>query len=271
MTEKKTPRAKKARTVRIPVPALKVGAHTLSPGGRGKGEGDAPTKPGKADNGEMDPGTLRGTEAADLTHGKAMNDSPRRIVVFDLETQKLADEVGGWGNIAGMKVSLAVTYTEEHGFLTFTEDKVPELIDLLKSADLVVGFNQLRFDYEVLSAYSPENLRALPNLDILVDVAKVLGFRLALDHLAESTLGRKKSGMGLEAVRWFREGRMDLLEKYCRDDVRITRDLYRFGLENGFLLYRRRDGQVARIPVDWVDNEARVTSDQWKSARQKLR
>jgi DEAD/DEAH box helicase domain-containing protein len=66
--------------------------------------------------------------------------------------------------------------------------------------------------------------------------------------------------MGLEAVRWFREGRMDLLEQYCCEDVRITRDLYRFGLENGFLLYRRKDGQVARIPVEWADTEARLAA-----------
>jgi DEAD/DEAH box helicase domain-containing protein len=180
--------------------------------------------------------------------------------VFDLETQKVAEEVGGWGNIARMKVSLAVAYTEEDGFRTFTEAKVPELIDLLKSADLVVGFNQLRFDYEVLSAYTREDLRALPNLDILADIAEVLGFRLALDHLAQSTLGRKKTGMGLEAVLWFREGRMDLLEQYCCEDVRITRDLYQFGLENGFLLYRRKGGQVARIPVEWADAEARLAT-----------
>jgi DEAD/DEAH box helicase domain-containing protein len=177
---------------------------------------------------------------------------PRRIVVFDLETQKLADEVGGWNNISLMRLSLGVAFTDEHGFLTFTEDTVSDLIDLLKSADLVVGFNQMRFDYEVLSAYSAENLRALPNLDILVEIRNVLGFRIKLDHLAEFTLGTKKSGDGLDAVRWFRDGRTDFLEKYCRDDVKITRDLFRFGLENGYLLYRSKAGPTARIPVDWA-------------------
>jgi DEAD/DEAH box helicase domain-containing protein len=102
-----------------------------------------------------------------------------------------------------------------------------------------------------LSAYSPERLRALPNLDILLHVQAALGFRLKLDHLAEFTLGRKKSGHGLDAARWFREGKMDLIERYCRDDVAITRDLYRFGLEKGFLLYRREGGGVSKIPVDW--------------------
>ncbi|MGO9569204.1 MAG: DEAD/DEAH box helicase [Desulfomonilaceae bacterium] len=182
---------------------------------------------------------------------KELLQGPKRVVVFDVETQKLAQEVGGWKNISKMRLSLAVAHTEEDGFITFTENNVSELIKLLKGADLVVGFNHVGFDYEVLSAYSSERLRALPNLDILLHVKASLGFRLKLDHLAEITLGRKKSGHGLDAARWFREGKMDLIEQYCRDDVAITRDLYRFGLEKGFLLYRREGRGVSQIPVDW--------------------
>jgi DEAD/DEAH box helicase domain-containing protein len=152
-----------------------------------------------------------------------------------------------------MGLALAVAHTEEEGFLTFTEANVSELVELLKGADLVVGFNHVRFDYEVLSAYTRARLRALPNLDILLHVQAALGFRLKLDHLAEFTLGRKKSGDGLDSVRWFREGRMDLIERYCRDDVEITRDLYRFGLEHGHLLYRREGRGVSEIAVDWKD------------------
>lgn len=175
----------------------------------------------------------------------------KMIVVFDLETQRSADEVGGWKNIAKMKMSLGVAYSDETGFVTYLEDSVQGLIALLKRADLVVGFNQMRFDYEVLRAYSSENLRALPNLDMLVEVHNHLGFRLSLDHLGEVTLGRKKTGHGLDAIKWFREGRMDLLEAYCKEDVAITRDLYRFGLQNGVLLYRARTGKVSEIPVNW--------------------
>jgi DEAD/DEAH box helicase domain-containing protein len=175
----------------------------------------------------------------------------RDIVVFDLETQKLADEVGGWRNISKMRVSLGVAYTEADGFLTFTEERVPELVALLRKAELVVGFNQLGFDYEVLRPYTSEDLRSLPNLDILAEVQAALGYRLSLNHLAEFTLGTQKSGSGLEAAQWFREGKWDLLEHYCRDDVRITRDLYLFGLENGYLLYKKKNGDVTRVRVKW--------------------
>jgi DEAD/DEAH box helicase domain-containing protein len=175
----------------------------------------------------------------------------KKVVVFDLETQKLAQEVGGWRNVSQMRLSLGVAYTEEDGFTTYTEETVGKLIELLQSSDLIVGFNHVRFDYEVLRAYTNEDLRRLPNLDILQEVEDRLGHRLNLDHLAEHTLGIRKSGSGLEAIRWYREGRMDLLEKYCTHDVRITRDLYRFGLENGFLRYQNRAGRLGKIPVKW--------------------
>ena len=175
----------------------------------------------------------------------------KKVVFFDLETQKLAQEVGGWRNVRRMQLSIGVAHTEELGFTTFTEETVSDLINLLKNADLVVGFNHVRFDYEVLAAYTDENLRALPNLDILEHIESSLGFRLSLDHLAQFTLGKNKSGAGTDAVKWFREGRMDLLEQYCRDDVAITRDLYLFGLGNGFLRYKRKGGRTDKIPVKW--------------------
>jgi DEAD/DEAH box helicase domain-containing protein len=174
-------------------------------------------------------------------------------VFFDLETKFLADEVGGWKNIVKMGISLAVLHTQEDGFRTFLEDDIPELVHVLKQAKLVVGFNHIRFDYEVLRAYSDEPFRELPNLDILVDVHSALGFRLGLDHLAAHTLGEKKSGVGTDAVKWFREGRMDLLEQYCRDDVRITRDLFYYGLEHGHLTYKIKRGSLSRVPVSWRD------------------
>ncbi|MDQ7785191.1 MAG: DUF1998 domain-containing protein [Desulfomonilaceae bacterium] len=176
------------------------------------------------------------------------------VVVFDLETQKLADEVGGWKHIRKMRLSLGVVHSEADGYLTFTEESVSDLIQLLKQSELIVGFNQMRFDYEVLAAYTDEDLRALPNLDILLAVQARLGHRLSLDQLAAVTLGEKKSGSGLQAAAWFRQGRMDLLEQYCKDDVRITRDLYLYGLEKGHLLYRPKGRGVARIPVDWGED-----------------
>jgi DEAD/DEAH box helicase domain-containing protein len=172
-------------------------------------------------------------------------------VVFDLETRKLAHEVGGWANVPLMGLSVGVAYSNREGFITFYEEDVNDLVALLKSSDLVVGFNHVGFDYKVLSAYTDYDFHELNNLDMLVEVKKVLGFRLKLQSLAEATLKEGKTADGLIAAQWFREGKLDLVEKYCRDDVRITRDLYLFAAQNGRVLYRNKKGTVITIPVDW--------------------
>ena len=49
------------------------------------------------------------------------SDKADHVIFFDLETQKLADEVGGWKYVSRMKMSIAVTCSTIHGFKTFTE------------------------------------------------------------------------------------------------------------------------------------------------------
>jgi DEAD/DEAH box helicase domain-containing protein len=177
--------------------------------------------------------------------------APQNVVVFDIETKKTAAEVGGWHKVRDMEIAVLVAHSESEGFRSFTEKNVDDFILMLKKADLVVGFNHMRFDYEVLSAYTDENLRSLPNLDILQYVEKTIGFKLKLDHLAEFTLGRNKTANGLEAVEWFRQGRIDLVEEYCKEDVKITRDLYLHGLKNGYLQFRKKNLQICKLNVNW--------------------
>ena len=176
-----------------------------------------------------------------------------RIVYFDLETQRLAQDVGGWQNTHLLGISVAVIYDSlEKRFLSFTEDRIDELLGHLEKADLVVGFNVKRFDYAVLSAYTSKDLQELPTFDILEDIHQRLGFRLGLDHLAKETMGQGKTADGLQAVEWFRKGEMDKLTDYCRQDVATTRDLFQYGLKNGHLIYRtKKDDARVRLPVDW--------------------
>ena len=72
----------------------------------------------------------------------------KNIVYFDLETQKSAEEVGGWNNISRIGMSIGVTYNTAQGaYKIYSEKQVSALITELQRADLVVGFNNLRFDY----------------------------------------------------------------------------------------------------------------------------
>ena len=173
--------------------------------------------------------------------------------VFDLETQRSAAEVGGWHRADLMKISCAVLYdSRQDCFMDFMENQVERFIERLQTFDLIVGFNIKRFDYQVLKGYSDFNFQNLKNLDILEEVKNYLDFRLSLAHLAAATLGESKSADGLQALRWWQQGRILEIIQYCRQDVKITRELYRFGRDNGFLIYQDRSGKKVRIPVDWV-------------------
>jgi DEAD/DEAH box helicase domain-containing protein len=175
-----------------------------------------------------------------------------RIGFFDLETQRLANEVGGWHNKHLMRVSVAVLFDTHSGsFKTYREEDVAELIEHLKEMDLVVGFNVKSFDYEVLRAYTPFDFGRLKTFDILDEIRQRLGFRLSLDHLADKTLGKPKSSDGIQAVQWFREKKWEPLIQHCELDVELTRDLFYHALEKGFLVYSDRSGRLLRLLTPW--------------------
>lgn len=179
----------------------------------------------------------------------------QNIVYFDLETKKLANEVGGWGNKHLMGLSVGVVYLNRHQkFVTYLEDKVEDLIVTLSEADLVVGFNVKNFDYEVLYPYTKVDLKEIPTFDMLEDIHKKLGFRLSLDHLVTATLdGATKIANGLQAVQWYRNGEIDKIINYCIQDVKITKELFEFGCENGYVLYKDRTKGVSKLAVQWKD------------------
>ncbi len=174
------------------------------------------------------------------------------IVFFDLETQKSAEEVGGWDRSHLMRVSVAVTCSlRSDEFQLFTENRIKELLDELFARDLVVGFNVKRFDYRVLSYYTNFDDAKIPTLDIHEIVMRYLGFPLSLERLSQATLGYGKTGNGLDAIRWFREGRTDKLAEYCSHDVKLVKELYEFGKENDYLLFEDKNRGILRIPVSW--------------------
>lgn len=172
-----------------------------------------------------------------------------RVVYFDLETLRSAADVGGWHHIDRMGMALGVVFDTHSGeFTTYHEADVAALLDHLEAADLVVGYNVLRFDYQVLSAYERRDLERLPTFDMLVALKAVLQQRLSLANLGHATLGRGKSADGLQSLRWVREGRLDLVEQYCRDDVALTRDLFQFALGEDHLAFES-GGRVLRTPL----------------------
>jgi DEAD/DEAH box helicase domain-containing protein len=175
------------------------------------------------------------------------------IVYFDLETQRTANDVGGWDKKRDMGMSLAVTFSTATGeYAIYDEPRVDNLIEQLRRADLVVGFNILHFDYEVLMGYTVLDLKdQLQTRDMMVDIEEKLGHRLKLESLAQGTLKIGKTGEGLDAIRWWREGKMMEIAEYCCFDVKVTRLLHEYGIEHGELFYNDRFGQRRRVAVQW--------------------
>lgn len=181
-----------------------------------------------------------------------MDDTPDYLV-FDLETQRSIADVGGRENFSQLGISVAVAlHSRPEKLSTFFEAEIAGLIALLQQASLVVGFNVIDFDYHVLRGYSSFDFRSLPTIDLLQQIRQRLGFRISLDNLAQATLKAGKSASGLQALEWYQQGEWEKLKKYCADDVYLTRDLFEFGREHGYLqYYDRKWRKVKNVTVTW--------------------
>jgi hypothetical protein len=175
------------------------------------------------------------------------------IVYFDLETQRTANDAGGWDQKAKMGMSIGVTYSTRLGeYQIFTEKNVDALVQQLLRADLVVGFNVINFDYEVLMAYTIVDLPSqCRTLDLLVEIEKVLGHRVGLDSVASASLGIGKTADGLDAIRWWREKRLMEIAEYCCYDVKCTKVVHEFGRDNGHVFYFDKSQRKQSVSVKW--------------------
>jgi DEAD/DEAH box helicase domain-containing protein len=176
----------------------------------------------------------------------------RPTLVFDLESKFLAEEVGGWDQIHRLGLSAGVVLDTGSGIYSrYREKEAPQLIEHLRSAGQVIGYNVLRFDYRVLEPYGGQGLTDLPTIDLLDHLYRSLGFRLALDTVAEATLGEAKSGEGPLAIQWYRQGLIDKVLDYCQKDVELTWRVYQHGRTHHQVFYRDRSYRKRSVAVAW--------------------
>lgn len=172
----------------------------------------------------------------------------RQPVVIDLETKHSFREFSDPKQL-GITVVGAYDYATDTSY-TFMEHELGNLYRLLENASYVMGFNIITFDLPVLSAYYPGDTKQFKTLDLLDEVKTKIGRRLSLDMLLKATLNKQKTGHGLQAIEFYKEGKIEELKSYCLHDVLFTKDLFEYGCENG-KIYFLEGMQKISIPVSW--------------------
>ena len=179
-------------------------------------------------------------------------------VIIDIETQNTFRDIGG-NFPEKLKISVVGMYDyASTSYNCFEEGELAKLFPYLENASFIIGFNSNSFDLPVINAYYVGKVSSFPTLDLLEDVHKYLGFRIALDDLIRETLGVHKQGHGLLAIEYFKNGEMEKLKKYCLSDVELTKNLYAYGKTHGKVFYKTAQGR-REIPVAW-QHEAQTAS-----------
>lgn len=175
----------------------------------------------------------------------------RHFLVIDVETQKLVQDVGGWDHIDKLGISVACAYdSKTDQFLSFQEKELKKLIELCEER-LVVGYNIRGFDLPVMVPYGLDP-KELDVFDIMYDLEALTRQRfLKLEAVARGTLGAGKSADGLQAVEWWKSGQIQKIIEYCLQDVKVTRDIFQFGRQNGFVRIQRSEENITQVPVQW--------------------
>lgn len=159
-----------------------------------------------------------------------------RVVFFDLETQNLVSEVGGWGSVEALRISVACTFDQERGYRDWWEAQAGDLLQVLRGASQIVGFNLNAFDFRVLAPYGDVSALVEKTFDMHAEIHRQTGRRVGLNSLAVINLGEAKAfESGVQAVRLWRTGRLEELVNYCRRDVELTRRLYELWQSWGLL------------------------------------
>jgi DEAD/DEAH box helicase domain-containing protein len=177
-----------------------------------------------------------------------------RKVVFDIETKNIFQDVGK-NDPTLLDLSVVCIYdSETNAYTCYEESQLKDLWPILEKTDLLIGYNSDHFDIPLLNKYYPGDLTKIKSLDILKEIKNATGRRFKLDHIAEGTLGINKSGHGLQAITWWKQGEYDKVKKYCIDDVKITKRIYDFAVKHQKLKYRDA-GKNVSIPINTADWE----------------
>ncbi len=180
-----------------------------------------------------------------------------RYVVFDLETQNTFHDTGS-NDPRDLDISVGCAYdSETDTYTTVVINEIEKLWPILEKADVLVGYNSNHFDIPLLNKYYPGDLTHIKSIDLLEDIRKSLGRRIRLDSVAQATVGAKKSANGLQAIRWWREGDIESIKKYCKQDVVVTKKIFEFARDNQKVFFKdgTRKREILLDTAHWIPHE----------------
>lgn len=183
-------------------------------------------------------------------------------VIFDLETQRFFDDIDGF-NPADLGVSILSMYIRklddnyreiEGQMISFYEPDLLKSWEYFKNADRIIGFNSKRFDVPALKPYLPSEINKIPHLDILEHIKEINGKRVSLNAIVKETLGDHKADDPQNAILYWQKRDKESLKKlkfYCEEDVRLTKEVYDYGLKNKKLSFKDYWNDIKTIDVDF--------------------
>jgi len=173
-----------------------------------------------------------------------------KYIVFDIETQNAFSDVNS-NDPVDLDLSVIVIYdSQTDKYYSFSIDELDGLWPIIEKAETLIGFNNDHFDTPILNKYYHGDLFHFKSIDLLKSIKDSFGRRVKLDDVAKMTLNVQKSGHGLEAIMWWKNGEVEKIKKYCEDDVRITKELFDYALEHKSLKVKDFTGGVVEVPID---------------------
>lgn len=177
-------------------------------------------------------------------------------VILDLETKFTFRQYDDPKKL-GVSVAAIFDYKNSQAKV-FLEGELSALFPILEAASYIIGYNVKSFDMPVLQGYYPGKVETFSSFDILEDIREKVGRRLALADIVYATLGKKKTGHGLMAIEYYKEGKWEELKKYCLNDVILTKELFDYGVAYKEIQYLNEKGKV-KVAVDWAKYREEAT------------
>lgn len=165
-----------------------------------------------------------------------------RKIVFDIETRNIFQDLGT-NKAEDLDISIVGIYDYETAkYESFSQEEFDKMWPYFQNAEQLITFSGEHFDIPLLNKYYKKaglgDLKTIRSLDVLKEIKTQYGRRMKLDQIANGTFGINKSGDGLQAVTWWRQGEVDKIRKYCLDDVKITKDVYEFAMKSKKLMFK---------------------------------